>query len=296
MKSSLQSSFYPIGYGKRITLLFLIFFVMVVISSLVAQFTKQIFPDGSREYLLLTHTLQTLIMFITPAITSAYFVSKQPISLLGLNKTITWRNLVGILLLIIAIMPILNQIIWWNAHLSLPDYMSEFETWIKEMEATASNMQQVMLSSDSIGGMVVAVVVVGIMTGFGEEIFFRGAMQRIIASNGMNHHLAIWIVAVIFSLLHFQFYGFIPRILLGAFFGYLFYWSGSIWVSATAHAINNSMVVIFSYLSSNGYKINEFEHIGVIEEGFPIWIAIGSVITTTVIILFFKNYFFGHKK
>lgn len=270
------------SYGKRLILLVLMFFVMSVFASFSIAIAQNVFDTGTKEYMFLASALQAIIMFVAPALATAFFVSPTPATLLGINKSCSLRNILGVILIFIIGMPLLNQVIWWNSQLSLPESMASIEQWIREMETNAATMQEVMLSSDSLGSLCLSILVVAILTGFAEEVFFRGTLQRVIASNGMNHHFAIWIAAFIFSLLHFQFFGFVPRILLGAFFGYLFYWTGSIWVAAIAHMINNAIVVITMYLSNIGYNFDAIEHIGVIEQGFPMW----AVVSTGVLILF----------
>ena len=86
------------------------------------------------------------------------------------------------------------------------------------------------------------------MAGLAEEILFMGALLSIIRKKATNPHLAIWIVAIIFSAIHFQFYGFIPRMLLGAFLGYLLYWSKSIWIPVFAHFLHNAIAVTGNYM------------------------------------------------
>jgi hypothetical protein len=95
-----------------------------------------------------------------------------------------------------------------------------------------------------------SILIIGVLTGLAEELFFRGALQGLFFSTRINRHAIIWIVAIIFSALHFQFYGFIPRMLLGAYFGYLVWWSGSLWTSVAIHALNNSIVAVSQSLSA----------------------------------------------
>lgn len=196
----------------------------------------------------------------------------------------------------VLVMPALNQVIWWNSQLSLPDALKDVETWMREMESNAAEMQSILLSSTTIGGLISSILVVGVLTGFAEEVFFRGALQRIISSNGMNPHMAIFIAAFIFSLLHFQFFGFVPRLILGMFFGYIFYWTGSIWASSIAHAINNSIVVVTLYLTNNGFDISNIEQFGVdTTASFPT-IAIISAAATGLLMVFGHKYFFSSSK
>lgn len=286
-----KSLFTQLSYGKRLMLLALMFFVMSVFASFSVAIAQKVFDADTKEYMFLASALQALIMFVAPAIATAFFVSPTPGALLGIKKGCSLRNVLGVILIFVIGMPALNQVIWWNSQLSLPESMALIEQWIREMETNAAAMQEVMLSSDSLGGLCLSILVVAILTGFAEEVFFRGTVQRVIASNGMNHHLAIWIAAFIFSLLHFQFFGFVPRMLLGAFFGYLFYWTGSIWVAAIAHMINNALVVITIYLSNIGCKFDAIEHIGVVEQGFPLWTVV-SIGVLILFLLFVRKKFF----
>lgn len=288
--------FIPISYGKRLLLLTLMFFVMSVLASFSVQFAKQIFDEGTRNYMLLASSLQALIMFVVPAFASSFFISQTPMRMLGLNKSVNIRNILGIILMFVLVMPALNQVIWWNSQLSLPDALKDVETWMREMESNAAEMQSILLSSTTIGGLISSILVVGVLTGFAEEVFFRGALQRIISSNGMNPHMAIFIAAFIFSLLHFQFFGFVPRLILGMFFGYIFYWTGSIWASSIAHAINNSIVVVTLYLTNNGFDISNIEQFGVdTTASFPT-IAIISAVATGLLMVFGHKYFFSSSK
>ncbi|MDE6177435.1 MAG: CPBP family intramembrane metalloprotease, partial [Paramuribaculum sp.] len=95
--------------------------------------------------------------------------------------------------------------------------------------------------------LIISVIIIGVLAGVSEELFFRGTLQRLLITRPMPPHIAIWLTAVIFSLVHFQFFGFVPRVLLGAFFGYLAWWSGSVWLPAIIHAVNNSVVVITEF-------------------------------------------------
>ncbi len=85
--------------------------------------------------------------------------------------------------------------------------------------------------------------------------------------------MGIWVSAILFSALHMQFYGFFPRMLLGAFFGYLLLWSGSLWLPIIAHFVNNCVAVIFYYLKFNGIKVVDIEIIGT---GETLWLGILS--------------------
>ena len=107
----------------------------------------------------------------------------------------------------------------------------------------------------------------------------------------MKAHIAIWITAIIFSAVHFQFYGFIPRVLLGAFFGYLALWSGSLWLPIFAHALNNSLVVISTWLTKRNTIDIDINKIGTeYSSESLLFIAISVIATILGIIILYRYY------
>ena len=157
------------------------------------------------------------------------------------------------------------------------------------MEKLAEEQTKGLLSSTELIPTAINILVIGVLTGIGEEFFFRGALQRGLAWCGINPHTAIWTAAIIFSAVHFQFYGFVPRVLLGALFGYLYRWNGNIWVNAFAHALNNSLVIISTWCINKGFVSEEFDMLGVADGGFPIAAAISAVAVSAIIYILFKR-------
>ena len=127
---------------------------------------------------------------------------------------------------------------------------------MKAQEALAEQLTNLLLSGDGLMNLLANLLVVAVMAGITEEFLFRGALQRIIGKWTSNHHIVIWTAAIIFSAFHMQFYGFLPRVLLGAYFGYLLYWSRNIWIPVFAHFVNNAFAVIS--MSDDRLKENEF--------------------------------------
>lgn len=185
--------------------------------------------------------------------------------------------------------PALNQTVWWNSEMHLPAAFSDFEKWCREMEDFAESQTEVLLSSGDVWQMLVNIFVIGVLTGIGEEFFFRGALQGMLVRCRVNHHVAIWVAAFIFSAMHFQFFGFVPRILLGAWFGYIFWWSGSIWLNSLMHAINNSLVIIFSWLIGKGYLSEDFDMLGVSETGFPVFPIISAALFSLLVYAYIRR-------
>lgn len=244
---------------------------------------------GGIKLLRISVILQNLFIFIVPAIITAIVFTNNPVKYLSLSKAPSLKAVFGALLIFFVATPALNYIVAWNESLTFPESMKQIEYWLRESESTAKAITDALISVNTIPGLIVTILIIGVMTGFSEELFFRGTLQRIIVSASKNIHIAIWITAFIFSLLHFQFFGFFPRLLLGAFFGYLVWWSGSLWVPVIAHALNNSGVVITQYLIKNDLISVNPDKIGV---GFDEY-TVTSIILTLVIIVWGRKLLFG---
>ena len=183
----------------------------------------------------------------------------------------------------------MNFIVHCNESIVLPESLSHIEKAMKAMEEASRQQINILLGKPSIGSLIISILIVGVLTGIGEELFFRGGLQNILRTCPMNPHLAIWITAVIFSAMHFQFYGFIPRVLLGAFFGYLAFWSKSIWLPIFAHTLNNSLVVISSWLISRNTSNIDLNKIGTDFSPEAYTLIVISIIATTLGILILKR-------
>jgi membrane protease YdiL (CAAX protease family) len=150
--------------------------------------------------------------------------------------------------MVFLIIPAIDITSYLNQKIHLPECMSPLEKWMYETEENLTQITESMLSEKGIIPFIINIFIIAVMAGLSEEILFRGALLSIIRKKTANPHMAIWIVAILFSAIHFQFYGFIPRILLGVFLGYLLYWSNSIWVPVFAHFLNNAIAVTGSYM------------------------------------------------
>jgi membrane protease YdiL (CAAX protease family) len=195
----------------------------------------------------LQHTLQffaNLFIFALPATGTAYFCSKQPAQFLGLKKINDIRVVIISVLMLVFLFPAIDLTAYFNAKMQLPDFMAPIENRKRASEDFATELTERLLAEKGFFPLITNILVMGIMAGLTEELLFRGALLSLIRKKIKNPHLPIWTVAVIFSVLHFQFYGFIPRLLLGAFFGYLYYWSHSIWLPILAHFLNNTSAIV----------------------------------------------------
>jgi membrane protease YdiL (CAAX protease family) len=221
----------------------------------------------------LSQLLLTVGVIALPPLFLAYFISIKPLKFLQLDtKNVNWVDILLVVLFMIVIIPFINLLGDWNHHLVLPKVFSEIETWMKSSEDEAAQLTEKFLKVHTFQGLLFNIFLIAVLPAIGEELYFRGALQGVIQQwRGVK--TSIWIVAIVFSTIHMQFYGFVPRMLMGAFFGYLLFWSGNMWLPIAAHFTNNVMAVIFYYLQFNGCKVPDIDSVGF---GNTLWIGLAS--------------------
>ncbi len=203
-------------------------------------------------FLKVFQALQTVGLFVLPPIIVAYFLHGSPRKYLSLDR---WPSLMTVIL-VIAIVSFSNPLISWlseiNLKLELPAWLSGVEDWMRQAEDQAGEVTEYFLQAGSIGGLLINLFLVALLPAIGEELLFRGVVQQLFRRMTGNVHAAIWISATIFSALHLQFYGFLPRLVLGAMFGYMLVWTGTLWAPMIAHFLNNSAAVVIYYITAKG--------------------------------------------
>lgn len=267
----------------RLGILLLTFFVMIIISGLIGSLIRQS-TLSPRNTLLLVSVVQSILAFILPAWLTAWLTSHEPYRYLGMDTPSSSRQFLFALVILLLVTPFMNLVVEWNEGLQLPESMKNLYTSLRNMEDSASETTHILLNDPSIWGLISGILIIGLLTGFAEEVFFRGGLVRAMRDAGINVHLCVWSVAVFFSLLHFQFFGFVPRMMLGALFGYAYWFSRSIWLAAFMHAFNNSWVVFFSWLEARGALNPEFDInlIGTQASG-QLWAALLSLACAVIV-------------
>ena len=153
-----------------------------------------------------------------------------------------------VFLLMLAFMVANSVVIEWNMNLDFSEIFPTFEEWAKAKEEELKELTEYLTRFESLPGLLIGLIVIAVLPAVGEELLFRGIVQPKLHKLAGNHHVAIWLAALLFSAIHLQFYGFFPRLLLGALFGYLFYWSGNLWYAIFAHFVNNGFTLLMLYL------------------------------------------------
>ncbi len=201
-------------------------------------------------------------MFIIPPFIIAFLFNKDVLKSLFLHKGAKLPVALMATFIIIISLPMINLLGQVNSYLSLPEFMSGIETWMKDSEEQAKIVTQKFLIMNSYSDLWVNLIVIALIPAIGEELLFRGVLQGIFAKLTKNIHWGIIITAFLFAALHMQFYGLLPRMAMGILFGYLLVWSGSLWAPIIAHLANNAMAVITQYYILKGSLPKEVETIG----------------------------------
>jgi uncharacterized protein len=237
---------------------------------------------GLLRYLMIT---QDIALFIVPAI----IVRKMllPESQASLNDF----GLPGIyeislvIVLAFCLFPVTGITGRLNQAMTLPDWLSGVEKWIQTRENEATGIFDLLLPSKKYGVLFINLIVIAMVPALSEELIFRGVFQRIFHGFFKSCHPAVWLIAFIFSAIHLQFYGFIPRFILGLVFGYLYYWGGTLWLPVIAHFVNNAFPVIWSFVN-NAEKATSQPEITIWKQLILLPVP---VIICGVILLYFRN-------
>lgn len=204
---------------------------------------------------------------------------------LMLNRHIRFSLVIMAILILVISAPFISFTYEINQRLVLPSFMSNLEEMMKNSEDAAHSMESLFLKMPTVIDLAVNLILIAIIPALAEELLFRGCVQQVMKEWFRNVHVAIWVTAFIFSFIHFEFYGFLPRLLLGAMLGYLFYWSGSLWVPIIAHTLNNGLQVLLSYLYDHGmiaFNINS-------DEAVPVYLILVSIVMGAGLLYAFKR-------
>ncbi|MGB1205112.1 MAG: lysostaphin resistance A-like protein [Chitinophagales bacterium] len=226
----------------------------------------------------------TILLFILPAILFS-LLKRGNFSYLKMHNGIKWSAAFLATTMVFAALPSVFFSKYLNDLLVLPNSLLWLEEMMRNMEDNAEKMTVMMLQMDNPLDLFLNLFMIAVLPALGEELFFRGAVQTLIQETSKKPHLAIWTAAAVFSFFHFQFYGFLPRLLLGAFFGYLFFWSGNLWYPIIGHFINNGSQVIAYYFSEAGAKGEDLGEMPSIE-GWQMWLSLTIIIGFSLLYIY----------
>ncbi len=212
--------------------------------------------------------VQSIALFIIPSFIVAYLFGSRPKDYLSFKIHPSFICGMIAICLIIVVIPLINYLNELNSRMQLPISFRSIENWMKTSENNADRLSELFLKVSTVKELIFNLFMMAILPALGEEFIFRGVFQRIFTEMFKNYHWGIFFSAALFSAIHLQFYGFIPRMLLGVVFGYMLVWSGTIWVPVIAHFMNNALGILYYYLNSKGMVDNTLDTIGTGKQEF----------------------------
>jgi len=252
--------------GSRLVALILLVFGLGIFISLLGILLSIPFLDGhftealtqmssmdSTQQINLMKYFQIITQFgffLIPPLIYAFLIQKDIVAYFNMKQLPGFIfTILGILIIFLA-NPFNEWLVYQNNKISLPGFLSDWETWMREAEEAAAFATNKFLEMNHFSDYLLNIFMIGLMAALGEELLFRGAFQPLMIKIFKNPHIGIWAVAIVFSLIHFQFYGFFARMFLGAILGYAYFYTKNLWVPIIAHFFNNSLAVTYVYLSN----------------------------------------------
>jgi len=244
--------FKKVSTAERIFLLAALLIIGLIVSVIVAVAIT--FLNGHVSELNILRISQIgsqLFTFVLPPLLYACLVKEKPMKSLSFCKTPLPYFIIGFVMMY-AITPLNNVFGVWNAGLELPESMAALEEMMKNLQESATQLTDKMLNVSNVSGLIINLFMIAGLAAFGEELLFRSLLQPFLIKICKNAHLGIFLASAIFSFIHFEFYGFLPRLVLGLLLGYMFFYSKSIWVPMLMHFANNATAVVIYYLNNKG--------------------------------------------
>lgn len=188
-------------------------------------------------HIYITQAITSIVVFGVVAFAGIWITEKtNPFKACALDKSLTWKQAAIIVGAILLVQPLIDLVLRWNQTL-------DFGPFFAMLDKQAEQITAMLLSDMSFGRVIVNLLVIALIPAFVEELMFRGWLQRRLESM-MNFHAAVWVAALVFSLLHLQMSGCVPRLMLGAMLGYSYHYTKTLWGSVLMHFVNNAFAVM----------------------------------------------------
>jgi len=234
----------------------------------------------------------TIGLFLLPPIFLALTERRKVGFFYGFGKPLGMVMLFVLLIMFFSL-PMMEYIAILNQKMTLPGFLKGMEHWMREKEDEAARTTVMLLTVRQPYDFIVNLLAIAILPAIGEELMFRGGIQRSFMKMFRNPHVAIWITAIIFSAIHVQFFGFFPRLLLGALFGYIYLWTRNLWYTMFAHFLNNGYAVCMAlYMQKHNMPLDASDN----TMNFHWYGYLLSFIFTALLIYYFKKSYSKHGK
>lgn len=255
--------------------------------SLIKVFDGDEAPEGFRIPLYILQGFTAFAAFIVAPLIYLKFWEKRSLSTFFKVKLPQPNVYLITFFLVISFMFVNSFFVEWNAQLTLPEFLKGFEEWAYEKEQQAKLLTEFLTDFQSFNQFLIGLLIIAVIPAIGEELLFRGLIQPQMYGMSKNIHVAIWVTGFLFSAMHLQFYGLIPRMLLGVLFGYMYYWSGNIIIPILGHFINNGFTLTMLYL----YQLKTIDYDLETETSVPWYVSLTGMIAGSLLLFYFYRYF-----
>jgi hypothetical protein len=244
---------------------------------------KEMLNPANVQAVRVLQLVSTFFIFFLPAYFASLVLSRKPLKFMGFNHYFTWKELGLALAIMLASLPLVGALSEINRMIPIPKNMAAV---FQELEDTYEKQVKVLSRITGFGDYIFSLVVMALAPAIFEEAFFRGGMQNILQKWTRNPWIAIGLTSLVFSAIHFSYYGFVPRFALGVVLGLLFHFSGSLWLSIAGHFLNNALVVTQIYvLTRQGKSIDE-----AMDDSGPLWVGFLALGILVGLFWFYKHY------
>ena len=242
--------------------------------------TQDVFDPQNKKLIDAMKLMQffnALGVFIVTSILFLHFRGVAFNTYLKLNSSVYIKGVLAIFMMALAMIPVANFLGALNAMFPLPDFLS----FLKEIEAQTLLITEQFLVMNTLIDLLLMLGLIGFVAAVGEELLFRGILQNLFQEWFGSPHIAIWLTAFLFSVIHFQYHAILPRFVLGALIGYVYVNSGNLRSTMLLHFFYNSTLVLLTFFIQHGGLDASWEEVGA--EG--LMLALISVIVLVVLLL-----------
>lgn len=245
--------------------------------------------EGSLPMLQYLQIINSIGLFLLPSLAFALLAGKSVSRYLAIHIPPAFVSTLAGIAVILAILPFIHWLASLNEMMALPEWLSGMEEWMRRSEDQAKELTELFLSTGSFNGLAINLVMIAVLPAIGEELLFRGVLLRLFREWSGSPHFAVLVSAFFFSALHLQFYGFLPRFILGIVLGYLFVWTRSIWVPVLVHLFNNGIAVAGAWYYARNSIDKDIESIGQVDQPLVILFSFLIVCAMMMVVHFYES-------
>lgn len=224
----------------------------------------------------------SIISFILPSLLFAYYSSPKSLPYIGIQKKVSKVLLPVCALLLVSIQPFIG----WLGEINAKFTFGSLQKTLLTMEALYNRALQVFLQMSNVGDLIINLFIMALLPAIGEELFFRGSLQKSLLRISNKPWLAIIISSAIFALLHGTFFKILPIFTLGLILGIVYHVTRNLWYTILIHFLNNAFAVLSVYYSNRSETLKKLAGD---DFSVPLYGAILSLVIGIVIIYFLKK-------